>query len=215
MGYSPWRRKEWDTTEQLNNNQVPFRERQTCQHILKIIGTLLFEYANTENRPYKLSKVSYFPLSLKMENMGDYLIFSWWFSYHKLMMSLSVLHQVNVWAYTWTKNHLFYISVSHSVMSDPVTPWTVAHQAPLSMEFPRQEYWSGLPFPSPRDLPDPEMEPRSPALQADSLPAELWVLPLIVFLSVIFLIMFPYFVWWVAQVGHDLATKPPLIIHPF
>ena len=48
-------------------------------------------------------------------------------------------------------------------------PWTVAHQAPLSMEFSRQEYWSGLPFPSPGDLPDPEIKPESPALQADSL----------------------------------------------
>ena len=54
-----------------------------------------------------------------------------------------------------------------------VTPWTVACQAPLSMEFSRQEYWSGLPFPSPRDLPNPAIEPRSPALQADSLPTEL------------------------------------------
>ena len=53
-----------------------------------------------------------------------------------------------------------------------VTPWTVAYQAPLSMEFSRQEYWSGLPFPSPGDLPNPEIEPRSPALQADSLPSE-------------------------------------------
>ena len=44
------------------------------------------------------------------------------------------------------------------------TPWTGAHQAPLSMEFPRQEYWNGLQFPSPGDLPDPEIEPRSPAL---------------------------------------------------
>ena len=52
------------------------------------------------------------------------------------------------------------------------TPWTVAHQAPPSMGFSRQEYWSGLPFPSPGDLPDPRMEPRSLALQADSLPAE-------------------------------------------
>ena len=43
------------------------------------------------------------------------------------------------------------------------TPWTVAHQAPLSMAFLRQEYWSGLPFPSPRDLPHPRIEPRSPA----------------------------------------------------
>ena len=53
------------------------------------------------------------------------------------------------------------------------TPWTVAHEAPLSMGFPRQEYWSGLPFPSPGDLPDPGMEPTSPvapALQANSLP---------------------------------------------
>ena len=48
-------------------------------------------------------------------------------------------------------------------------PWTVAHQAPLSMGFSRQEYWSGLPFPSPGDLPDPGIEPRSPTLQADAL----------------------------------------------
>ena len=54
-----------------------------------------------------------------------------------------------------------------------VTPWTVACQASLSMGFPRQEYWSGLPFPSPGDLPNPRIEPWSPALQADSLPTEL------------------------------------------
>ena len=47
-----------------------------------------------------------------------------------------------------------------------VTPWTVACQAPLSMGFSRQEYWSGLPLPSPGELPDPGIEPRSPALQA-------------------------------------------------
>ena len=51
-----------------------------------------------------------------------------------------------------------------------VTPWTVAHQAPLSMGFSRQEYWNGLPFPSPGNLPDPGIKPGSPALQADSLP---------------------------------------------
>ena len=49
-----------------------------------------------------------------------------------------------------------------------VTPWTVACQAPLSMGISRQEYWSGLPFPSPGDLPDPRIEPGSPTLQADS-----------------------------------------------
>ena len=52
------------------------------------------------------------------------------------------------------------------------TPWTVSHQAPVFMEFSRQEYWSGLPFPSPGDLPDPGIEPGSPALEADALPSE-------------------------------------------
>ena len=51
------------------------------------------------------------------------------------------------------------------------TPWTIAYQAPPSMGFSRQEYWSGLPFPSPGDLPNPGIEPRSPALQV-TLPSE-------------------------------------------
>ena len=54
-------------------------------------------------------------------------------------------------------------------MSNSVNPWTVARQAPLSMGFSRQEYWSGLPFPSPGDLPLPGIKPVSPAWQADSL----------------------------------------------
>ena len=54
-----------------------------------------------------------------------------------------------------------------------VTPWTVAHRAPLSVGFSRQEHWSGLPFPSPGDLPDPGIKPGSPALQGDSLLTEL------------------------------------------
>ena len=53
-----------------------------------------------------------------------------------------------------------------------MTPCTVAYQAPLSMGFSRQECWSGLPFPSPGDLPDPGIEPGSPTLQADALPSE-------------------------------------------
>ena len=58
-----------------------------------------------------------------------------------------------------------------------VTLWTVACQASLSIGFSRQEYWSGLPFPAPGDLPHPRIEPRSPALQTDSLLTELWRKP--------------------------------------
>ena len=58
-------------------------------------------------------------------------------------------------------------------MSDSATPWTVARQAPLSLGFSRQGYWSGLPRPPPGDLPDPGTESASPTFQADSLPSEL------------------------------------------
>ena len=61
-------------------------------------------------------------------------------------------------------------SLSHVLLFS--TPWTVAHQAPPSMEFSRQEYWSGLPFPPPGDLPNPGIEPGSPPLWADALLSE-------------------------------------------
>ena len=68
------------------------------------------------------------------------------------------------------ENSLFLFFFSNQVVSDCfVTPWTIAHQAPLSIGFSRQEYWSGLPCPSPGDLPNSGIEPGSPALQADSL----------------------------------------------
>ena len=65
------------------------------------------------------------------------------------------------------------ICFSRSAALISATPRTVTHQAPLSMEFFRQEYWSGLPFPSSGDLPNPGIEPGSPALQADALTSEL------------------------------------------
>ena len=72
------------------------------------------------------------------------------------------------------KYRSMFSNVSCSVMSNCLRPHgqKVAHQSPLSVEFSRREYWSGLPFPSPGNLPDPRMEPRSLALQADSLPTE-------------------------------------------
>ena len=64
-------------------------------------------------------------------------------------------------------------------MSDSCDPWIVAHQAPLSIEFSRQEYWGRLPLPSPGDLSDSGIEPGSPALQVSSLPTELRGKPLL------------------------------------
>ena len=69
---------------------------------------------------------------------------------------------LNKWKWKW----------SRSVMYDSATPWTVAYQASPSMGFSRQEYWGGLPFPSPGDLPNPGTEPGSPALQTDAWPSE-------------------------------------------
>ena len=68
----------------------------------------------------------------------------------------------------WEIPHVYTLFYTVTLM----TPWTAGHQAPLSMDFSRQEYWSGLPLPSRGDLPDPGIEHRSPTLQADSLPTE-------------------------------------------
>ena len=69
----------------------------------------------------------------------------------------------------------YFVSESESEVmpdSDSAISWTVSHQAPPSMGFSRQEYWSRVPLPSPGDLPNPGIEPRSPALQADALTSE-------------------------------------------
>ena len=78
---------------------------------------------------------------------------------------------INIYLYIYMYRYVC-VCVSHSVVSNSVTPWTVAHQASLSKRFSRQEYWSGLPFPSPGDLPDPGIEPTFPALQVNSLLSE-------------------------------------------
>ena len=82
----------------------------------------------------------------------------------------------------WAKTYLFYTFFKWTKVNVKVkslscvqlfaSSWTVAYQSPQSMEFSRQEYWSGLPFPSPGDLPNPGIEPRSPTLRADALLSE-------------------------------------------
>ena len=82
---------------------------------------------------------------------------------HKPMLTLKG-------SYLWVSQGEWWWWFKHSVVSNSVTPWTVAHQAPLSMGFSRQEYWRGLPFSPPGDLPYPGMGPSVLALQADALP---------------------------------------------
>ena len=86
--------------------------------------------------------------------------------YHLMLVRMAIIKM--------TANNKCWKVLVAQVMFDSffATPWTVACQAPLSMRFSRQEYWSGLPFPSPGDLPDPGIRPGYPALQADSLPSE-------------------------------------------
>ena len=79
------------------------------------------------------------------------------------------IHSFTTWAlYKQMNTACLCLRVSCSLISNSEIPWTIARQTPLSMELSRQEYWSGLLFPSPRDVPDPGIKPRSPTLQADS-----------------------------------------------
>ena len=100
-------------------------------------------------------------------------------------------------------------SVSRSVAFDSfVTPWTVAPQAPLSMGFSRLESWSGLPIPPPRDLPYPEIGPRSP-LQADSLPSVPLGKPKCSLIYCYFLVLKPLILRFpLGNQPHPLATQP-------
>ena len=97
------------------------------------------------------------------------LIFPYPFKPSELSVQRTLTNHISNFQQCW-KNEKW--KWSCSVVSDSVTPWTVAYQASPSMGFSRQEYQSGLPFPSPGDLPNPGIKPRCPALQADALPSE-------------------------------------------
>ena len=82
-----------------------------------------------------------------------------------------ILNLIHFWMFYLGVLYVFGVQSLKSCLTDSfMTPWTVALQAPQSMEFSRQEHWRGLPFPSPEDLPDPGIEPICPALQVVSLP---------------------------------------------
>ena len=111
--------------------------------------------------------------SMVVQRLGvqSFLSGAWvWFSTRKLSFKLHSTAKTM----TTTKQHCDCVCLCEllSHVWHFASPWTVAHKAPLSMEFSRQEYWSGLPFPSPGDLLDPGIKTGSPALQADALLSE-------------------------------------------
>ena len=89
-----------------------------------------------------------------------------WFAMEKKQVLYQIGHQDSCWLMGVYGGAIVPLWLSHSVMPDPLD----CTQAPLSMGFSRQEYWSRLPFPPAEDLPDPGIKPTSPALQTDSLP---------------------------------------------
>ena len=102
----------------------------------------------------------WFMLYSKMTQLYTYIFFI----FFSIMIFVQAIEYSSLW-YTVKSE-----SDSHSVMSDSATPRTITCQTFLSMEFSRQEYWSGLPFTSPEELPNPGIEPSSLVLQADSSP---------------------------------------------
>jgi len=107
-------------------------------------------------------------------------------------------------------NMMFWVkSLSHVLLF--ATLWTVAHQAPPSMGFSRQECWSGLPFPSPGDLPNPGIEPSSPALQADTLTSEppgkmVWCYLFTLFTDDLYHILKVSFILCIAEIGINVGS---------
>ena len=115
-------------------------------------------------------------------------------------------------SWTWLSAHIHTIKVKVKLLSHVwlfVTPWNVAYQAPLSMRFSRQVYWSGLPFPSPGDLSNSGIKLCSPTLQADALPSE----PLVKqFIYTIFHCVHHVFFFHTSSVSEHLGCFPVLAI---
>ena len=108
-------------------------------------------------------------------------LFSLWHFAMLLLTLMSLQISLILWWFMFGNTHCFCTAEDKKVYQkvkslSPVwlfaTPWTIAYQDPPSMEFSRQEYWIGLPFPSPGYLPNPEIKPESPSLLADALPSE-------------------------------------------
>ena len=150
-----------------------------CRELLQFLSVLLYSTGN--------SSQYYVAVWMGGEIGGEWIHAHLWLSPFDVHMKLSNIN----WLYSnikWKVKIFFFLSgwwlVGLVTKSCPTLaiPWTVACQGPLSLGFSRQEYWNGLPIPSPGDHPNPGIKPRSPALQADSLPTELWSMDIIAML---------------------------------
>ena len=99
-------------------------------------------------------------------------IFMYYVIIHTFLIQIKVVTEKNYENEKKSQNQISKVLYQGTRYRRIPTTWTIACQVPLSMEFSRPEYWSGQPFPSPGDLPNPGIDPKSPALQADSLPSE-------------------------------------------
>ena len=144
--------------------------------------------------------------------MGDFLI-PLFFLY--LLVGINIVRQSFSISSVYLILYLFVFVVlqSCSVLSNSfATPWTITYQARLSMGFPRQAYWNGQSFPSPRDLPDPGIKPTSPALQADSLLLSHQESPSV---SIVIYISLTLFFWSHDTAYRTLVSQPGIELRPW
>ena len=184
VGCSPWGCEESDMTERLhfhfplsyigegNGNPLQCQSQTRLKwlsrnRIARSYGNSIFNFLRNQQNVFQGSWTT-----LRSQQS------TWQFwnavssAFQDILLSM-VPHSVYIHVYTYIYIYIYkgeWKSLSHGWLFE--TPWAVAHQAPLSMEFSRQEYRSGWLFPSPGDLPNPGIEPRPPTLQVDSLPSE-------------------------------------------
>ena len=170
-GYCPWGRKELETTEQLHFQLLGMKPT---------FPSIPCSYLWSHGYVSLVLRLFHF----KIQQLVHFAIFIHFSLLSRMCAAIAsrlglFMHERNQFLLKVSKNYLELAScggafVCWSLSCVPLfaTPWTVTHQAPLPMEFFMQEYWSGLPFPSPEDLPNPGIELQSPVLQADSLLSE-------------------------------------------
>ena len=138
------------------------------ENCIRIFNLLVFMNNQFHVRRLLFKEISSFLAGFSLHVLSNVSLFMWY---------KTAVCQASAYMTTWSLKKMPLVTFALCLLTESflllfsffVTPWTVAHQAPLFMEFTRQDYWIGLPFPSPGDLPNLGIKPGSPALQTDSL----------------------------------------------